>query len=55
METKHAIGWGTAVMTIAMLNVFDVLPDWATITAVLTLPLMLSWQLRLGCGDKRHG
>lgn len=30
--------WGLAVGFIALLNILEVLPDWTTIAAVLTLP-----------------
>ncbi|MXO68985.1 hypothetical protein [Pelagerythrobacter marinus] len=32
--------WAIAVVTVALLNIADVLPDWATIAAILTLPFM---------------
>lgn len=32
--------WGLAVGLIAVLNILEVLPDWTTITAVLTLPFV---------------
>ena len=30
--------WGFAVVIVAVLNILDVLPDWTTIAAILTLP-----------------
>lgn len=32
--------WALAVIAVAVLNILDVLPDWTTIAAVLTLPFM---------------
>lgn len=32
--------WAIAVVTVALLNIADVLPDRATIAAILTLPFM---------------
>lgn len=32
--------WGAAVIIVALLNIVDVLPDWATYTAILTLPFV---------------
>lgn len=39
---KTNLIWGGVVMAIAVLNILDVLPDWTTIAAVLTLPFMAS-------------
>lgn len=36
------IYWGAAVLLIAILNIVEVLPDWATIAAVLTAPFFFS-------------
>ncbi|MGV2494769.1 hypothetical protein [Pelagerythrobacter aerophilus] len=30
--------WALAVIAVAVLNIVEVLPDWTTIAAVLTLP-----------------
>ena len=30
--------WGLAVLAVALLNIADVLPDWTTFAAILTLP-----------------
>lgn len=40
MPTKTAILWALAVLGVAVLNILDVLPDWTTFAAVLTLPAM---------------
>lgn len=40
MKRTVAIAWGTAVLAVAVLNIVDVLPDWATFAAVLTLPFV---------------
>ena len=40
MPKIHAILWAAAILFVALLNIVDVLPDWATIAAVLTLPFM---------------
>ncbi len=51
MTNRAAILWGAAILTIALLNIVDVLPDWTTITAVLTLPLVANWR----CSGARCG
>lgn len=51
MTNKTAILWGAAILLVAILNILDVLPDWATFVAVLTLPLMATWR----CGRARGG
>lgn len=40
MPRKIAIVWTAVVLGIAVLNILDVLPDWTTVAAVLTLPLV---------------
>lgn len=40
MPTTFALLWAAAIMGVAALNIADVLPDWTTIAAVLTLPLL---------------
>ena len=40
MSRKIAMLWATAILTVALLNIVDVLPGWATIAAVLTLPFV---------------
>jgi len=30
--------WATAVLCVALLNIFDMLPDWSTFLAIFTLP-----------------
>ncbi|NCP19664.1 MAG: hypothetical protein GW855_10970 [Erythrobacter sp.] len=32
--------WGAAIILVALLNIADVLPDWTTIAAILTLPFV---------------
>ncbi|WP_370178404.1 hypothetical protein [Alteriqipengyuania sp.] len=32
--------WGSVVISVALLNIVDMLPDWATFAAILTLPFM---------------
>lgn len=51
MTNKTALAWGAGIMMIALLNIIDVLPDWTTIAAILTLPLMATWR----CGIARKG
>ena len=34
--------WGLAVLAVALLNIADVLPDWTTFAAILTLPYVAS-------------
>ncbi len=38
MQRTIALAWGAAIIMVALLNVVEVLPDWATLTAILTLP-----------------
>ncbi|WP_374407557.1 hypothetical protein [Pelagerythrobacter sp.] len=40
--------WAFAVMAVAVLNILDVLPDWTTIAAILTIPLLAT-----SCGNRR--
>ncbi len=43
--------WGLAVLAVALLNIADVLPDWTTFAAILTLPYLAtrsSMSCRLG-------
>lgn len=51
MTDRTSMAWGAAILTIALLDIVDVLPDWTTITAVLTLPLVASWR----CSGARCG
>ena len=30
--------WGLAILCVGLLNIAGILPDWTTITAILTLP-----------------
>ncbi|MBB3034217.1 hypothetical protein [Alteriqipengyuania lutimaris] len=41
--------WGVLIVVVALLNIADVLPDWATFAAVLSLPLMTA----IGCIARR--
>ncbi|MEL7729803.1 hypothetical protein AAG612_09710 [Citromicrobium bathyomarinum] len=41
--------WGALILVVALLNIVDVLPDWATFAAVLSLPLMTA----SGCLTRR--
>jgi hypothetical protein len=38
----HPFVWGLVIGLAALLNIVDVLPDWATIAAILTLPFVAS-------------
>lgn len=40
MKTIAPVLWGAAIIIVALLNIADVLPDWATIAAILTLPFL---------------
>ena len=40
MKIAPQILWGLAILAVALLNIVDVLPDWATIAAILTLPFV---------------
>lgn len=51
MTTARPLLWATAVMTVAVLNIVEVLPDWTTIAAVLTVPLFVAAR----CGAARGG
>jgi|GEM_PF-1324080 len=42
MSRKIAIIWGAAIIAVALLNIADILPDWATFATVLTLPFVAS-------------
>ncbi|GGD61405.1 hypothetical protein [Croceicoccus mobilis] len=50
MTRKTAFLWGAAILMVALLNIIDILPDWATFAAVLTLPLMATWR----CAPRRR-
>ena len=41
--------WGVLIVVVALPNIVDVLPDWATIAAVLSLPLTTA----IGCLTRR--
>ena len=44
--------WGLAVLAVALLNIADVLPDWTTFAAILTLPSAgVALRGRVGCGS----
>jgi hypothetical protein len=40
MTCRQSWYWGLAIGSVAVLDIIDVLPDWTTITAVLTLGVM---------------
>jgi len=40
MAAARPFLWTLAVIAVGILNILDVLPDWTTIAAVLTLPFM---------------
>ncbi|MFT4057218.1 MAG: hypothetical protein QM681_22125 [Novosphingobium sp.] len=42
MNRKLVPIWAVGVTIVAVLNILDVLPDWATFAAVLTLPVLSS-------------
>ena len=46
MSRKVSFAWGAVVIAVALLNIADVLPDWTTIAAILTLPVMATRQGR---------
>lgn len=48
MSYKTSILWALAIMGVALLNVFEILPDWTTIAAILTLPAMAAVRVRKG-------
>ena len=52
MPKIHAILWAAAVLCVAVLNIIDVLPDWATFAAVLTLPFMAALNASACCRAK---
>ena len=52
MPKIHTILWATAVLCVAVLNIIDVLPDWATFAAVLTLPFMSALNASVCCRAK---
>jgi len=49
MDRKTAFAWGAGIMVIALLNIIDVLPDWTTFAAILTVPFVATWR----CGPAR--
>ena len=47
------LAWAAAILSVALLNIFDILPDWTTYVAILTLPLLAALDARKGkseCG-----
>ncbi|MDR7100912.1 hypothetical protein [Croceicoccus sp. BE223] len=53
MTDRIAMAWGAAIVAVGLLNIADVLPDWTTIAAILTLPLVASWRCAgTRCGTK---
>lgn len=56
MSAARPFLWALAVITVAVLNIVEVLPDWITIAAVLTLPFFAAvTRTRCGsaCGEAR--
>lgn len=54
MTNRTAMAWGAAIVAVGLLNIADILPDWTTIAAVLTLPLFASWRCAgTRCGAKQ--
>ena len=49
MPRNYTLPWVAALVTIALLNIFDILPDWTTITAALTLPVLMAAGSRAKC------
>jgi len=52
MTRKISLIWTAGIFAVAGLNVLDVLPDWTTIAAVLTLPLMAAASANRRCGPR---
>ncbi|MCJ1961713.1 hypothetical protein [Novosphingobium mangrovi (ex Hu et al. 2023)] len=48
MSRNTSLLWGAAVMGVALLNIAEILPDWTTITAILTMPAMVALRIRKG-------
>lgn len=49
----RTLAWAAAILGVALLNIFDILPDWTTYVAVFTLPLLAILDHRSGkseCG-----
>ena len=49
----RTLAWAAAILAVALLNIFDILPDWTTYVAVFTLPLLAVLDHRSGksgCG-----
>lgn len=49
MHRHEAMLWAAATLTVAGLNIIEVLPDWTTIAAVLTLPLIAASRASACC------
>ena len=43
MKSYRPYLWALFVLTVAVLNILDVLPDWTTFAAILTLPALSAW------------
>lgn len=43
--------WAAAVLCVALLNIFDILPNWSTFLAIFTLPLLAILSRRKGNTD----
>lgn len=42
MNRKHVPIWAFGITIVATHNILDVLPDWTTFAAILTLPVLSS-------------
>ncbi len=50
---KSVFIWAAAIVAIALLNIAEILPDWTTFAAILTLPFAASISRRQRCGQGR--
>jgi len=46
MSRNVSLLWGGGVIAVALLNIAEVLPDWTTIAAILTMPAMVALRIR---------
>jgi hypothetical protein len=47
----RTLAWAAAILSVALLNIFDILPDWTTYVAVFTLPLLAILDRRNGTSE----
>lgn len=52
MKRSVAIFWAAAILGVALLNIADILPDWTTFAAILTLPLLATVTGRNCCASR---